>query len=102
RGGVWLSGPSPCASVRRYLIMSRVNTGAWILILKGEASLPFSFLLPFISMLLAWPIALTVARNLPAYQGMRDRVPAGEDKGFEGASLLMLMFGLIGVIGTSV
>jgi len=101
-GADLLYGTSPFASVKRYLIMSLVNTGAWILILKGEASLPFSFLLPFISMLLAWPIALTVALNLPAYQGMRDRVPAGEDKGFEGASLLMLMFGLIGVIGTSV
>jgi hypothetical protein len=32
---------------------------------------------------------------------MADKVPAGEDNGFEGASLLMLTFGLLGTIATS-
>ncbi len=100
-GADLIYGESPYQGVRHYLIASLVNAGAWLALLGGKLSAPASLLIPVLCLLLSWPIALTIALNMPGLRELSQRVPPGEDKGFEGASLLMLIFGLLGVIGTS-
>jgi hypothetical protein len=47
-----------------------------------------------------WPLALGVIVRLPRFKRFANDVPISEDKGFEGASILMTVLGLCGVIGT--
>jgi hypothetical protein len=93
-------GSQPFQSVKRYLIAAIVNTCAWLFVASTKMHAPAEMMVILISALLAWPVVLTVALNLPAFRSMADRVPTGEDKGFEGASLLMLIFGTLGLIAT--
>ena len=50
--------------------------------------------------LAVWPLTLGVLVRLPRFQRFASDVPISEDKGFEGASILMTVLGLCGVIGT--
>ena len=92
---------TPYAGIKKYFVASLVNVVAWLAWLGGEEHAPSYVLVPLLMLLVSWPIALTVITNMPGYREMQGQVPASEDKGFEGASILMLMFGLLGSIGTS-
>jgi hypothetical protein len=52
--------------------------------------------------LLVWPVALLVVIRLPRFARFDADLPVTEDKGFEGASILMLVLGLTGAIATSI
>jgi hypothetical protein len=92
---------TPFAGIKKYFVASMVNAVAWLAFLGGQAHAPSSALVPLLMLLVSWPIALLVITGMPGYREMQGQVPASEDKGFEGASILMLMFGLLGAIGTS-
>ncbi len=92
---------TPFAGIKKYFVASMVNVVAWLAFMGGEAHAPTYVLVPLLMLLVAWPIALLVVTGMPGYREMQGQVPASEDKGFEGASILMLMFGLLGSIGTS-
>jgi hypothetical protein len=49
--------------------------------------------------LAAWPLTLGVLVRLPRFARFANDVPISEDKGFEGASILMTVLGLCGAIG---
>lgn len=99
-GAELLYGQTPFAGIKKYFVASLVNTGAWLAFLGGKGHMPGFVLVPLLMLLIAWPLALLVITGMPGYREMATKVPVGEDKGFEGASLLMLMFGLLGTIGT--
>ncbi|MEO6776655.1 MAG: hypothetical protein ABI467_27185 [Kofleriaceae bacterium] len=46
-----------------------------------------------------WPGLLAGLLNLPRFRRFKDQLPLTEDKGFEGASILMTVLGLCGLIG---
>jgi hypothetical protein len=100
-GAELIYGQQPFAGIKKYFVASLVNTGAWLAFLGGKGHAPGFILVPVLMLLISWPLVLLVMSNSPGFRDMADKVPAGEDKGFEGASLLMLMFGLLGLIGTS-
>jgi hypothetical protein len=50
--------------------------------------------------LLAWPLCLAVVCMVPGFRRASHELAATEDKGFEGASILMTVFGVCGVIAT--
>ena len=100
-GAELIYGQTPFAGIKKYFVASLVNAAAWLAFLGGESHAPGSVLVPILLLLVSWPLALTVIVNMPGFREMSGQVPASEDKGFEGASILMLMFGLLGFIGTS-
>jgi hypothetical protein len=46
----------------------------------------------------AWPLTLLVLMRSPHIQAMERAIPRAEDHGFEGASIFMLLFGLVGAL----
>lgn len=47
--------------------------------------------------LATWPACLAITMRLPRFRRFRDLLPVTEDKGFEGASILMTVLGLSGM-----
>lgn len=89
---------SPFAGIRKYFSISAANTACWFLVMAGRAHAPAWTWIVLVCMLMAWPTALLVMSKMPGFREMdAQRVPVGPDKGFEGASLLMLAIGLMGV-----
>ncbi|HTJ41311.1 MAG TPA: hypothetical protein VL463_04420 [Kofleriaceae bacterium] len=101
-GAELIYGQQPYAGIKKYFVASLVNTGAWLAFLGGKGHMPGFVLVPVLMLLISWPLVLLVMTSTPGFREMADKVPAGEDKGFEGAALLMLMFGLLGFIATSI
>jgi hypothetical protein len=94
---------NPFAGIQRYFAISAANTGAWFFVAVIQAHAPMSMVLPLLIALMAWPTALMVMTRMPSYRELSlSRVPVGDDKGFEGASLLMLAIGVIGLAFSTV
>ena len=93
-----LYGHQPFAKVKTYLLAASVNTAMWLYVLVEKGGAPGAVALPFACLLMAWPIAVAVIVRLPGIREMSDQVPHGEDHGFEGVSILMVMFGLFWTI----
>lgn len=49
-----------------------------------------------------WPCALAVIGRLPRFRPLRAGIPLGEDRGLEGASLVMTVVGTYGLLSTGV
>ena len=89
-------GPgTPARALQRYITVSAVQVGVVCVgMLINDA--PGGLMLALLLILSAWPIALfVVARPKIAEYG--DAVPMADDKGFDGASILLVIFGSIGV-----
>jgi hypothetical protein len=50
--------------------------------------------------LVLWPVVLAVLLQLPRLRPLHAGIPLGEDRGLEGASILMTVFGACGVLST--
>jgi hypothetical protein len=90
-----LGAGTPMSSLNRYLIVSAVQTGVIALFMLMN-DVPGKFLLAVVLMLSAWPVALALVAK-PKIIEHGNVVPMADDKGFEGASILMLIFGCIGL-----
>lgn len=89
-------GPgTPASAMKRYYVMAFVQTGVIALGLLAN-EVPGRFVLGLIVLLLAWPVTLIFLAN-PKIREFGDAVPMADDKGFAGASILMLIFGAIGI-----
>lgn len=89
---------NPFAGIRKYFSISAANTACWFLVLAGRAHAPAWTWIILVCMLMVWPTALFVISRMPGFREMdAQRIPVGSDKGFEGASLLMLAIGVMGV-----
>ena len=87
--------------VRRYILVSLVQTVVLALILKVKFEAPTTFVVGVVGGLLAWPGILFALLALPRFKRLEGApLPIAEDKGFEGASILMLVLGLCGALGT--
>lgn len=90
-----LGAGTPMGSLDRYLAISVVH----VAVVAGGmliSDAPGAMILAIALMLAAWPVALAmIARSKITEHG--NVVPMADDKGFEGASILLLIFGCIGV-----
>ena len=68
--------------------------------LGGKFHVPGKIVLGIAGGLAVWPLTLAVLLALPRFRRFKDDLPLTEDKGFEGASILMTVLGLCGAIGT--
>lgn len=86
--------------VERYIVFGLIQS----LLVGGVLKLKFGVsamgAIGVIAGLALWPAVLAGLLALPRFKRFRTDLPITEDKGFEGASILMTVLGLCGVIGT--
>ncbi len=86
--------------VRRYIVVALIQTAVAGALLAGKLHVPGKFAVGICGGLAVWPVFLAIVLSLPRFQRFKSDLPLTEDKGFEGASILMTVLGLCGAIGT--
>jgi hypothetical protein len=86
--------------VRRYIAVALIQCAIVGALLVGKFGVPGKLGLAIVGGLAVWPVFLAILLQLPRFKRYQDDLPLTEDKGFEGAAILMTVFGLCGVIGT--
>jgi len=90
------------AGVRRYVGVAFAHTAVVGLLLWGKYDAPAGVVLGVSAGLALWPTILAIMLSLPTFKQFKTEMPATEDKGFEGASILMATLGGIGVCSSTV
>ena len=88
------------AGIRRYVmfgVLQSIIVGA---IFGGKFHMDTSLALGVMAGLAAWPAALSIMLALPRFKRFADDLPITEDKGFEGASIIMTVLGMCGLVGS--
>lgn len=91
---------SPMSGLHRYILIALIQTVVLVAILVLKLELPTRFGIAFGAGLAAWPVTLAVLLRLPRFRRFETEIPVSEDKGFEAASILMVVLGTCGVLGT--
>lgn len=91
---------SPLRGVKRYIAIGLAQSLVMFMIMTGKFHVPFKLALGPALGLALWPAALAGLMMLPRFRRFADVLPVAEDKGFEAASILMIVLGTIGVLGT--
>lgn len=87
--------------IRRYVAVALIQTIVVAGILKVKFEAPGSIVASIAAGLAVWPAVLIGLLQLPRFKRLDSApLPISEDKGFEGASILMTVFGLCGALGT--
>jgi hypothetical protein len=89
------------AGIRRYIMFSFIQSALVAVIVIAKWKLDTSLALGIAAGLAAWPAALAIILAMPRFRRYKDDLPITEDKGFEGASILMTVLGLCGLLGMS-
>lgn len=100
RTGLAGDGGNPLAGVQRYIIVGFAHAVLFTAILKVKFEAPTSFVFGVMLALSAWPATLAVLLQTSVFKRFTRDLPVSEDKGFEGASILMTVFGICGVLAT--
>ncbi|MEZ4366489.1 MAG: hypothetical protein R2939_09415 [Kofleriaceae bacterium] len=83
--------------IHRYVVVAAVHSVLFVVFFATKAKAPMSHALAMGAMFALWPATLAVIVRLPRFAGLAEALPPTEDKGFEGASILMLLMGVCGV-----
>jgi hypothetical protein len=86
------------AGMRRYVAGAFVQTAVVSALLIGKFQVPNKIVLGLALALALWPATLAVLMQLPRFKRFKHDVPLTEDKGFEGASILMTVLGTCGLV----
>lgn len=87
--------------VRRYIAVGLIQTAVFAAMLKLKFEAPGTIVVGIAAGMAVWPAVLLGLLNLPRFKRLEAQpLPISEDKGFEGASILMTIFGLCGALGT--
>jgi hypothetical protein len=91
-------GPStPLAGIRRYIGMSIIHIVVCVAFFAIKAKAPFPIIASVTFMFAAWPATLAILFAQARYKQFETTLPLPEDKGFEGAAIMMLILGSIGL-----
>ena len=93
-------GPgTPRSAMQRYFRCAALQTVV-ILLALGSQDVPVVLLGVLLVVLAGWPVALAIALAAGRYSALLDQqtIPQAEDKGFEGAAILMVVLGLTGLL----
>lgn len=88
------------AGIKKYVIFALVQTVILGALLKVKFEVPGKFTAGVMLALAAWPVTLAILMQLPRFKRFKDELPITEDKGFEGASILMTVLGACGVVAS--
>ena len=86
--------------IRRYVIIALAQSVLVGVILVAKLDVGVVMTLAVVAALVAWPVTLAILMRLPRFHRYRKGLPIVEDKGFEGAAILMTVLGLCGVVGS--
>jgi hypothetical protein len=92
------SGGTRLGGVQRYIRFALVQTALVVAVMVAHWHAPAKMALGVAAALAAWPVALVILLAMPRFRRFRDDLPITEDKGFEGAAILMTVLGLCGLI----
>jgi hypothetical protein len=90
--------PERMAGMRRYVLFGVTQSLAVGALGAAKFHLPVKVAVAITIALALWPATLGVLMQLPRFKRFRAELPVTEDKGFEGASILMTVFGACGVV----
>jgi hypothetical protein len=90
----------PFKPLKTYIWFSLIQTFVSLVLLSSQLHLPSQMLMQFGAMLIAWPVTLLIFVSSPRLKRIAAEIPLAEDKGFEGASVFMVLFGAIGTLIT--
>ncbi len=90
----------PFDAVRTYVVFALGHAAAIGAIAAGVFDQPWPAAAGITAALALWPCALAVISHLPRVQPLRAGLPLGEDRGLEGASIVMTVLGTYGVLST--
>jgi len=85
--------------VQRYITFALAQSAIVAAIIKFKFDAPGKAAFAIFVGLALWPGLLAGLLTLPRFRRFKDELPLTEDKGFEGASILMTVLGLCGLIG---
>jgi hypothetical protein len=85
--------------VQRYITFALAQSALLAAIIKFKFDAPGKAAFAIFVGLALWPALLAGLLTLPRFRRFKDELPLTEDKGFEGASILMTVLGLCGLIG---
>ena len=88
------------AGIRRYIIVAFLQSALVGAMLLGKFKMPEKIVAGIVLGLVVWPTVLAVLMQLPRFKRFANDLPLTEDKGFEGASILMTVLGLCGLVGS--
>jgi hypothetical protein len=88
------------SGIRKYITVALLQTLLVGAMLGGKFHVPGKIVLGLVLGLAVWPVTLAILMALPRFRRFKDDLPLTEDKGFEGASILMSVLGLCGLLGT--
>jgi hypothetical protein len=91
---------SPLDGVRRYVAVALGQTVLLALVCHGKLGVPAGIVLAGAAGLAVWPLVLAGILASGALARLAAGIPHGDDKGFEGASILMAVLGAAGVLAT--
>jgi hypothetical protein len=90
-------GGGRLAGVRRYVQLGVAHSLAFGAFAAWKLQFPATQALALAAGLAAWPVTLAVVFSLPRFRRFQMDLPIAEDKGFEGAAILMTVLGLCGL-----
>ncbi len=91
---------SPLVGLRRYIAIGTVQSVLLSGLFVWQFGTSITSGVAFAIGLAAWPLALAGMMATGKFQRFAIEVPVAEDKGFEGASVLMTIMGLCGALAT--
>jgi hypothetical protein len=86
--------------IKRYIIFGASQSLAIGALLAAKFHIPSKIALGVTIGLALWPATLAVLFQLPRFKRFKDDLPLTEDKGFEGAAILMTVLGGCGAVAT--
>lgn len=99
-----LYGSAPLRGIRRYVAVALAHSVLTTVLLASPLSYELS-VRQAVAIGLAcavWPAILWAVTRLPRFARYETELPPSEDKGFEGASVLMTVFGVAGLVTAGV
>lgn len=96
-GSGLLYGPQPLRAVRRYIAVALIHSALFsaVLVTQELSSMRLALCLGLAQA--AWPLVLLGILRLPQVRRFEEEVPVAEDKGFEGAAVLMTVMSIAGL-----
>lgn len=90
------TGRDPWRLTRIYVGVALAQTALAVVVMKSELHLSGAALAQMALALVAWPITLLVVTRMARFRRFGQGIPMPEDRGFEGAGIIMLLFGILG------
>jgi hypothetical protein len=91
----------PFAAMRGYAGFGAVHAIAIGLIAAHAFDQPRATAAGITAALALWPAALAVVARAPRFARLRDGIPLGEDRGLEGAAIIMTVLGTYGLLSSA-